>query len=78
MSVDSDGAVCGAEGNQTALWILRVSKGLCSVKEKAPNSQFCRRLVRERSASKATGFLFVALDRLEEEQADFGIRSRQT
>src|SRR6266478_5359486 len=62
-----DRAVCGAERDQTALWILRASKGLCSVKEKAPNSQFRRRLVRERPASKATGFLFVALDRFEEE-----------
>src|SRR5580704_2027324 len=62
-----DGAVCGAERDQTAPWILRVSKGLCSVKEKAPNSQFRRRLAGERLASKATGFLFVALDRFEEE-----------
>ena len=62
-----DGAVCGAERDQTALWILRVSKGLYSVKQKAPNSPFRRRLARERSARKATGFLFVALDRFEEE-----------
>ena len=48
-----DGAVCGAERDQTALWILRVSKGLCGVKEEATNSQFRRRLARERSASKA-------------------------
>ena len=62
-----DGAVCGAERNQTALWILRVSKGLCGVQEEATNSQFRSRLARERPASKATGFVFVALDRFEEE-----------
>ena len=43
------------------------SKGLCRVKEKAPNSQFRGRLAHEHTASEATGFLFVALDRFEEE-----------
>src|SRR3984957_13181753 len=52
-----DGAVCGAERNQTALWILRVSKGFCGVQEEATNSQFRRRLAPNPPASKATAFL---------------------